>query len=83
MYEEQSSQTNKLTSGLLFYYVYDIILTIGEKIMDNYEAGYNKGYRDGMNNKSYQNPYPNYSDAYDGYYDAYDIGEQDREIERG
>lgn len=50
--------------------------------MNDYEAGYNKGYRDGMGNKSYQNPYPNDTEAYDGYYDAYDLGEEDRNIER-
>lgn len=49
--------------------------------MNDYETGYNKGYRDGMSNKSYQNPYPHDSEAYDGYYYAYDLGEEDRNIE--
>lgn len=37
MYEEQSSQTKKLTNGLLFYFVYAIILTIVQRRYLNME----------------------------------------------
>lgn len=50
---------------------------------DMYIVGFDRGYRDACDGKSYHNPYQLGSDEADGYREAYDLGEEDTIIEKG
>lgn len=49
----------------------------------DYQSAYQQGYNNGHAGKTYRNPYNANDEAFDGYSEGFDIGQEDRQIEKG